>query len=372
MLVILIVILILIWAAVVWSIYSNFLVFYSSFSETENYHKAYYASISALERGELVTKQRQPWYVWSGWFIRGIWTWGFSWSDKSLSWFSYYGYNKDDISVFWTINSRTTRIPATWWWDVEWMLSADDSSNYNAMNYDDSEVFLLYYDNSSGNPYTTGDIANSQPGWIGWEIRLPKLLSGFWPLDTETSLVWLVGALPANDSIVDWQIRWQTRNEYPITIYSTESVEYGGWDPKVNMWYDSVFRESDINTPLNFLFSNSSHGKTPIVSPNLRGSEIQSLTMITKDGDVVNYTFEDLFRDGRKVQLKFSLLNLLKTKNKKIYPFLEYYVDFGSKEVSDKYFSIDARWEYKGYSVDTVIRKPTVKESVFSSFTTIF
>jgi hypothetical protein len=38
------------------------MVFYSNFSETENYHKAYYASISALERAELVIKQRQPGY----------------------------------------------------------------------------------------------------------------------------------------------------------------------------------------------------------------------------------------------------------------------------------------------------------------------
>ena len=54
MLAILIIILVLLWAAVVWSIYSNFLVFYSNFSESENYHRAYYASISALERWELV------------------------------------------------------------------------------------------------------------------------------------------------------------------------------------------------------------------------------------------------------------------------------------------------------------------------------
>ena len=73
MLVILIVILILIWVAVVWSIYSNFMVFHSNFSETENYHRAYYSSISALERAELVTKQRQPGYEWSGGFI--LWTW---------------------------------------------------------------------------------------------------------------------------------------------------------------------------------------------------------------------------------------------------------------------------------------------------------
>jgi hypothetical protein len=33
------------------------------------------------------------------------------------------------------------------------MLSASDSNNYNMMNYEDSEIFLLYYDKAEGIPY---------------------------------------------------------------------------------------------------------------------------------------------------------------------------------------------------------------------------
>ena len=106
MLIILVLILLLIWSAVVWTIYSNFLVFYSNFSESENYHKAYYASISALERWELVVKQHKPWYMGSGGFILWVWTWSIYrdlfnnpidnwWSDGSLSWFSYFEKNQN-------------------------------------------------------------------------------------------------------------------------------------------------------------------------------------------------------------------------------------------------------------------------------------
>ena len=41
MLLSLVIIVALIWAAVIGNIYSNFLVFYSNFAETENYNKAY-------------------------------------------------------------------------------------------------------------------------------------------------------------------------------------------------------------------------------------------------------------------------------------------------------------------------------------------
>ena len=92
MLLTLVIILILIWSAVVWSLYSNFLTFYENFTEAENYHKARYASIAAIERAELVIKQREPGYIWSWWRKLGeytsAWYW---WSDGIVSWsgFSY-------------------------------------------------------------------------------------------------------------------------------------------------------------------------------------------------------------------------------------------------------------------------------------------
>jgi len=382
MLVTLVIILLLIWAAVVWSIYSNFVVFYSNFFESENYHKAYYASISALERWELVTKQRAPWFIWSGWFILGEWTWADGqeyWNDTSLSGFSYLWDNSDESSVFWTVNSRTTRIPAISGWDVEWMLSADDSPNYNMMWFENSEVFLLYYDNSQWNPYDSWEveIMQSNPETITWIIRLPQQLHlswWYWYLDTENSLIWKVWDLPKDDAIVDRQIRGELSNGTKFTVYSTQSTS------RSNITYglDSIFRESDINKPLSFEFSDSYDTiSSDSLFSNWWGGNMHwkdaSITIISPEENVIKdypNKFQDIFQNPN-TSLRLSLLNLLKTNSGQYYPFLEYYADFWT-DVSDKYYTIDGEWNYKDFQVNTIIQKPTVKETVLWNFTSIF
>ena len=227
MLIVLILVLLLVWSAVIWSIYSNFLVFYSNFRETEDYHKAYYASISALERWELVTRQHEPWYVGSGGFKMWIWTWSVNnttwWSDGSLSGFSYFWTNSGESTVFWTVNSRTKRIPAIWEWDVEEMFVTWDVKNYNMMDYENAEVFLLYYDDSK-RPYTWKDIMEtfeSPDDFLTWIIRLPQAITEeFWDLDTAHALLGEGEALPKNDAIVDWQNKKPELNEEDKQILS--------------------------------------------------------------------------------------------------------------------------------------------------------
>ncbi len=384
MLVTLVIILLLIWAAVVWSIYSNFVVFYSNFSESENYHKAYYASISAIERWELVTKQRQPWYLWSWWFIMWEWTWcgevpdwQFDNNDSdNLGWFSYFYDNADESSIFWTVNSRTTRIPTISGWDVEWMLSADDSPNYNMMWFENSEVFLLYYDASGWNPYDSWsvNITESLPTQITWEIRLPQQLHlswWYWPLDTENALIWKDWELPKDDAIVDRQIRW-IYNGKPFVVYSTQSTTRS----RINSEHDSIFRENDINWPLLFNFKES--GSPIIQSSNTmhQNNNVPRTVISEYEADIKTKTFKDIFSSDTdpfdNISLRFSLLNLLKTTHSgQYYPFLEYYADFWT-DVSDKYYTIDGEWNYKDFQVNTIIQKPTVKETVLWNFTSIF
>lgn len=394
MLLILVIILLLLWSSVVWSIYSNFMVFYSNFFESENYHKAYYASISALERWELVTKQRQPWYIWSGGFIMWAWTWSSPynidwWSDKSLSWFSYLWNDENQTSVFRSVNSRTTRIPANWKWDIEWTLSYEDaynlnnpdnSNNYNKMDYENSEVFLLYYDKSENNPYTKAtdsDLSKSNPERITWKIRLPKLIKDypeFWDLDTTHAQVWQKGNLPDDDGIVDRQIRWiYGTTKTPFNIYSTQNIYYDSSEIAriVNDQYDSVFRESDINNTLNFTFWDSNR------SPNIaRGISVVPTIISKSENEISTYIrtdkYQKIFSDDlfNKIQLRFSLLNLLWSGNY-VYPFLEYYTDFWTI-VPDKYYTINGEWNFKDYQINTIIQKPTVKETILWSFTSIF
>ena len=364
MLLILVFILMLIWATVVGSIYSNFLIFYSNFSESENYHRAYYNSISALERAELVTKQRSPWFVWSGWWL--IWeytsTWSYiSWSDQIIPNFSYLSNSastKNESSVFWNIKSKTSRIPAEWEGDVETMLASSDSNNYNMMDYENAQIFLLYYDKSEWNPYkkTSWDTL-SKPTLIAWEIRLPTL-SWFDLLRTSESLVW---TWPNNDAIVDWQVRWKYKGS-PFTIYSKQTI---AWKTIYDN-LDSAFRENDINNHLNFQFWNNNW------SPISRGGN-NVIVISPQENEIKNMSnrYKDIFSGSQTPQIRFSLLNLLKDKNNKLYPFLEYYADFWT-DVADKYFTINAEWNFADYKVNLLIWKPTTKESVLWNFTSIF
>lgn len=368
MLLTLVITLLLIWAAVIGTLYSNFLTFYSNFAETENYNKAYYASIAALERAELVVRQRKPWYEWSWWWISQInnaWdsirqtTGHFIWSDWLLTWFSYLSSgNSQWTNVIWRINSRTTRIPTTWWWNVDWLLTTwDNALDYNKMDYEDAEIFLLYYDKSDNNPYTWGTIDQSKLTQISWAIRLPeKLYEKFWNLDTEHAIIsWTV----KNDAIVDRQLRW-LNSGIPFTIYSTQVL-----NGNTSVWqHDTVIRENNINNWVSILFKNN---KSPIVWKTW-----QRLTVISSnESNLSDKNFSWIFDNASQLQLRLALLNALRTSDSTIYPYLEYYLDFWTW-VSDKYFTMDAEWKYWNYQVNLIIQRPTAKESILWSFTTIF
>lgn len=390
MLIALVIILLLIWAAVVWSIYSNFLVFYSNFAESENYHRAYYNAIAALERAELVIKQRQPWFEWNWWWKiwKEKWEWTIAdwWSDGIIQDFSYLSNSnssKNTSTVFRTINSRATRIPTEWNWDVDIILSdANDSIDYNMMDYNDAQIFLLYYDNwlkpdgTNDNPYNkiscgswSSSCTQSYTWRVVWIIRLPwQLKDKFNNLNTSWALV--VG-WPADDAIVDRQIRWKYQNTpeeptYPFNIYSTQNY-FSGY---VFNNQDSAIRETDINNDLNFEFWNDKR------SPTTRWESAKLTIISQKETDITNDAnnrFATILNSNKytEKQLRFSLLNLLKTTTNMVYPFLEYYVDFWT-EISDKYFTINAEWNYADYKINKLIRKPTNKESVLWSFTSIF
>ena len=366
MLLMLIIILLLIWSAVVGSIYSNFMVFYRSFSETENYNKAYYASIAALERAELVIRQREPWYIWS-------WGWTLDWdqntdkspSDKKTN-FSYL--SSRPSTLFRTINSRATRIPAEWQWNVEQLLATGDSFDYNKMDYENAENFLLYYDKSEWNSYSGVSCPNScdRFRWseISWQIRLPnKLKNIFGDLNANSGLV---SHNIKNDAIIDRQLKWKYINT-PFTIYSLSDMDQF-WERKNS---DSVIRESDINDNFSLLIKKN----TRLKNPNKKRA--QWLNTIISQEEARLSLVGDLWgflnvRNIPQLQLKLALLNLLQSRNNSIYPYLEYYLDFWWKEVSDRYFTINAEWWFWDYQVNLIVQKPTVKESILWNFTVIF
>ena len=374
MLLTLIIILMLIWSAVIGSLYSNFLVFYSNFSETESYNKAYYSSISALERAELVIRQRQPWYEWSWW---RIWDNVWALSDiKTETGFSYLSNNSHKkSSLFWKINSTTTgAIPSPGKWDVDRMLSTWDSSNYNKMDYENSEIILLYYDKSENNPYfsTTCPEDCKKPNLesISVKIRLPWYISGyFWLLNTNQTLTPWWGN---DDPIVDRQFRWSYKEwgfEYkPFTIYATQN------GPTADK---SIIKESDINEQRPITFWSASWNPIYPYPPSANPTIITPMSTSTSPFDN-NFQWILKYHERLKdVQLKFSLLNLLQPEMSwMIYPFLEYQIHFDPmygtpQKIPDKYYKIETIWSFWDYQINNIIFKPTITESILRSFTTI-
>lgn len=369
MLISLIIIISLIWAAVIGTIYSNFLVFHSNFAETDSYHKAYYASIAALERWELVTKQRQPWFKWEGWRTMNQSHWSYNaWASDWVidEWFSYLSKDSNKTStVSWLIDSITNRIPEEWKWDIDRMLSTWDSVDYNTMDYNNSEIFLLYKDpyETILNPYqkiNETDMVKSNITSISWTIRLPGYLYNiFGNLDTTKSVAW---SNIKNDAIVDRQVLWKKDN-HPFTIFATQRVS-SNWTSFSEE--DTIIREWDINDWYNFEFGNS---KAPY--RRINGSD--SRTIISSESSNI-LSFEQIFQDtnSSQNQIRFSLLNMLKNGSGAIYPFLEYQANFNWDTVPDKYYTINAEWNYGDYQINLIIQKPIKKESILQSFTTIF
>lgn len=388
MLIILIITILILWAAIVWWLYSNFMTFYSNFNEIQNYNKAYYASISALERAELAIKDHHPWF-------EGKWWRTIDWdvrndTDKQPDNFSYFSkWNSSKTSLNWDITSLTKRIPTQWNGNVDFLLSYyckencdepdDNSNNYNILGYNNSEIFLLYKDDNTTTNYgkwVTADIKFDTESKITGRIRLPKLLN-FGTLNVSEKIQW---SNVKDDSIVDWQIKWTTKNNSPFTIYSTQSISRLKWD--VNKEYDSVIRESVINNMttnknnfLNFLSSS----KNPIINPNIE-DKVESIIISNDENSLKSLSIWRIIQDTSQTSIRLSLLNLLKssTTNKTSgnnktpdYPFLEYYMDFWNTPVPDKYFTIDAEWAYWDFQINTIIKKPTTHEATFWNFTVI-
>lgn len=376
MLLTLVVILILIWSAVVGSLYSNFLTFYQNFTESENYHKARYASIAAIERAELVIKQREPWYIWSWWWI--LWEYWSTWykkSDQIISGFSYLSNDEskeNKSTMLRQINSRTNRIPFSGEWNVNKLLSTWDSVNYNMIDYDNSEIILLYYDNKQLEyPYkkvscsTDWQCDNSKIKSIDVSIRLPWFISshvGLLNINKSLTIWW-----KENDPIVDRQIKWNYDWE-PFTVFATQRYKTPA---------DSAIREEDINN--NFPIKFKERWNPIRRSPDNLDSTNTVTIISPKDTEIKNLPdkFEKLFKQSKLTELKLSLLNLLQWTSWSwlVYPFLEYYVEldgvWGEAILSDKYYTIKTEWNYWDYQVNTVMYKPTITESILRSFTTI-
>ena len=169
-------------AGVMTSLYSSFIPFLRSFSGIEDYYSSYYGAVSSIERALLVSKVKEPGFVWSGWWIGSNSVGGET--DKVLSGLA--KLNDQNNGTLWVITSRSDTIPNNEWWDVNYLLATNDSIDYNAIDHKKMAVIYLevdnsdiddYYDNTSDTDYNLWWSSNS----VDSSYRTPqKLLEILW------------------------------------------------------------------------------------------------------------------------------------------------------------------------------------------------
>ena len=367
--------LIILATAILWALASWFFEFHENFGEIVDYNKAYYSAIAWLERAELVLKYRQPWFQWTGGRLNGTGITEGPENDYRQKFWYYSGMENGGSS--WKITSRTTRIPQKWAWNIDWMFLSWDALDYNALKYIDRETFIFDVDDTSGtNAYqTTGSLTSIQVENFSWVIRLPVALSDVldWLKDScEDGIGASLGTNPTlcNDAIVSRELDWNSNTcvdsagSSSFTIFPKVSIFYGdGKIPQIKD-DDSAIREDKINSWNIMIFGKNFN---PYDS-----QENGHHTMISQcEQKLSGLKFSELFEASQDLHFKLSLLNLLYSKKNQIYPYLEYYFAF-SKDISDRFFTIEVRGKFKNYESKILVKKPTSKESILGSFTVIF
>lgn len=167
-------------AGVLTSLYSSFIPFLRSFSGIEDYYSSYYGAVSSIERALLVSKIKEPGFVWSGWWFGSDGVGGNA--DKVLSGLS--KLNEQNNGTLWIITSRSDTIPNEDWWDVNYLLATNDSTNYNAIDNKKMAVIYLEIDNSDSDDYYTNTSDTDYNLWwttnsVDTTYRTPQKISDF-------------------------------------------------------------------------------------------------------------------------------------------------------------------------------------------------
>lgn len=351
-----------------------FFPFFENLKNISQYNSAYYAAIASVERWELVLRYKNPWFQWTGGFEYNAWIWPVS--DKNWD----FGIvNSAGNGMRWTINSRTKSVPSPGWWNVDVMLADSDSSDYNMIDYSHTEIFNLGVDNTTDPKefYRTGsNIKNFSWAYISGVFRLPpKVFQWFddWILDnallcgdSNTSICDSNSDGLYDDAVINRTLKW----EYSWQVFSiipSFAVNYNSIPAVVSFGYDSFIRESLFDDQI-AMFSTALYDYSPV---NNWYSQSSHNVIWEYAGELKDLIFSDILRWTTWLSLKFSLMDLLRSRNANIYPFLEYKFDF-SDYVSDRFYNIQWVGKVWDYNVRINVNKPTSNESAVGEFTIIF
>ena len=337
-----------------------------------NFNVAYYWALAGVERAQLSLKFKEPWFEWSGGFFGATRYGPLSDVVPDDMWFL----NQWNNGFSWNVTSRTNSIPSSGNGNVEFLLAAPDSNNYNMMDYFHSEKFILSVDDTTDpNQYYTGN----SPMWyfhgsyISWILRLPpKIVSAFsWSVlcvDPLNPLCDPDGDWISDDVMVNWLMDW-TKWWVDFSILPTSSIFYYSW-AQIDTLQDTNIRESIINQTGKIYFGNKNF--SPI--DNYSTNSLSGHNVISVRPNLVKWSwFLELFNDTQVtwLQLTFGLVNLLRAQNGSLYPFLEYMFMF-PEAVADRFYNVQGDGRVGDYDVHIFLKKPTSEGSVFGDFTVIF
>jgi len=362
--------------------------FFQNLADITEYNTAYYWALSALERGILITKYQNPWFV-------GSW-----WRNNNTN----FGPNTDANQLeLWRItqtgnglrrivNSRTQSIPTAGQWNIDYLLADTDSDDYNKMDYHQTIKIPLSIDTTNtANTFYTDDndpLQSFNGNEILWIIRLsPKVYSGFgsYPdgllCDINQFKCDINQDTLYNEKIVNRTIKGNFLSGttfIPYTILPTTSLNYYENPMTVNTLRDNNIRESSINETMqngyqpNIQFSATttpSKFNPDLTNPisilaqhNILAEQTESIK--TKD-------FIDIIQNSTNPELQLLLVSPLISSTENIYPFLEYKLNFDS-EVADRFYNIQWIGKINEYQVTISVQKPTTSTTIVWDFTIIF
>lgn len=394
--------LVMIWAQIITSLYVSINPFIEQLWTIQRYNISYYGAIAWVERSYLVLRWHEAWFTWSWWFI-----------DKNTYW------NNSDYSsiedkqyfwqlaltwmwnwFFWKIDGLTDNngiIPATWQWDLDPDISS--WNNYNRLNFWKALQYAFYKDTSLSDKYYTWvsdeNIQNIKlDSNLKVSIRVPQKL--YWKYSNPSNPlnpVWnmLDKASPYtdldNDDIKDdiivnrslFGYTWDTQ----FTAFPTIDVDYT--NNKVNTG-DTAIREGNINyyttSNYNIVFTTTSPWDT---NPNVGSNNTDDVSKFNQSPEDAVWTGFDLLLNSNednfnttktsneiwKMHLKFSLINYLKYSEDKIYPYLEVKLN-AWKQIPKLDFDITWRWKAWEYDVSIKIKKSVFNTTAASDFTVLF
>lgn len=386
MLILFALIILIIWSAIVASIFAIFNPFIDQLWNIQHYNIAYYGAVSSLERSYLILRGHKPGFEWEWWWIGPDNYWPLSdYNNKNDK--NYWGImTVAGNGQKWTISNRNSwgAIPESGMGDIDPDFSIGSGNfDYNKLEFGSPIQIALYKDitSSTWDYYEVIDswlIDSINPTNIKIYMRVPPLIYNEFggsldymadgnAYDEDDNGIW--------DDTVAIRSIFGTEWTDKFTIIPSLSVDYEFGN--VNNG-DSYIRESAINaynptelpSNANIFFTNN---QNPI-NVGWRGNPDGWIYLIPNSAlsglNGTGTTIQDLMlntTDVSKLHLKLSLSNILRYDNDDIYPYLETKIIVG-EEIPDLYYHVIWQWKVGKYDVKLVEDIPIFNPDEGSDF----